>query len=92
MLGGLGARAQGGPLNVGVLIPGSPFELSHAIVMAMTRREIDLIARLAKESGRLEQRVHMRRGDDGVAARSAFGTVSLPIGIAVEVEAIFEVR
>jgi magnesium transporter len=41
----------------GVLIPGSPFELSHAIVMAMTRREIDLIARLAMESGRLEQRV-----------------------------------
>ncbi|SNY24744.1 magnesium transporter CorA family protein [Paractinoplanes atraurantiacus] len=41
----------------GVLIPGSPFELSHAIVMAMTRREIDLIARLAEESGRLEQRV-----------------------------------
>ncbi|MCU7730045.1 magnesium transporter CorA family protein [Actinoplanes sp. KI2] len=41
----------------GVLTPGSPFELSHAIVMAMTRREIDLIARLAKESGRLEQRV-----------------------------------
>jgi magnesium transporter len=41
----------------GVLVPGSPFELSHAIVMAMTRREIDLVARLAKESGRLEQRV-----------------------------------
>src|ERR687886_1625840 len=41
----------------GVMLPGSPFELSHAIVMAMTRREIDLIAQLAKESGRLEQRV-----------------------------------
>jgi magnesium transporter len=44
-------------LERGVLVPRSPFELSHAIVMAMTRREIDLVARLAKESGRLEQRV-----------------------------------
>ncbi len=33
----------------GSLIPGSPFELSHAIVTAMTRREIDLIAKLAQE-------------------------------------------
>jgi Mg2+ and Co2+ transporter CorA len=41
----------------GVLLPGSTFELSHAIVSALTRREIDLVARLAKESGRLEQRV-----------------------------------
>ena len=41
----------------GVLLAGSPFELSHAIVSAMIRREIDLIAGLAKESGRLEQRV-----------------------------------
>jgi Mg2+ and Co2+ transporter CorA len=44
-------------LERGVLVPSSPFELSHAIVMAMTRREIDVVARLAKESGRLEQRV-----------------------------------
>ena len=44
-------------LERGVLVPASPFELSYAIVMAMTRREIDLVARLAKESGRLEQRV-----------------------------------
>ena len=35
----------------------SPFELSHAIVSAMIRRESDLIAHLAKESGLLEQRV-----------------------------------
>ncbi len=41
----------------GVLLPGSPFELSYAIVSAMTRREIDLVAKLAHESGRLEQRV-----------------------------------
>ena len=32
-------------------------DLSHAIVSALTRREIDLIAKLAQESGRLEQRV-----------------------------------
>ena len=44
-------------LERGVFVPGSPFELSHEIVMAMTRREIDLVARLAKESGLLEQRV-----------------------------------
>ena len=35
----------------------SPFELSHGIVSAMIRRESDLIANLAKESGLLEQRV-----------------------------------
>ena len=35
----------------------SPFELSHGIVSAMIRRESALIADLAKESGRLEQRV-----------------------------------
>jgi hypothetical protein len=35
----------------------SPFELSHGIVSAMIRRESDLIADLAKESGLLEQRV-----------------------------------
>ncbi len=41
----------------GALVPSSPFELAHAIVTAMTRREIDLVAKLARESGRLEQRV-----------------------------------
>jgi magnesium transporter len=35
----------------------SPFELSYGIVSAMIRREADLIADFAKESGRLEQRV-----------------------------------
>jgi Mg2+ and Co2+ transporter CorA len=41
----------------GTLVPGSPFELSYAIVSALIRREIDLVATLAQESGRLEQRV-----------------------------------
>jgi Mg2+ and Co2+ transporter CorA len=36
---------------------GSPFGLSHWIVSALIRRELDLVASLAKESGRLEQRV-----------------------------------
>jgi magnesium transporter len=35
----------------------SPYELSHWIVSAMIRREADLVASLAAESGRLEQRV-----------------------------------
>jgi Mg2+ and Co2+ transporter CorA len=48
----------------GSLIPGSPFELSHAIVTAMSRREIDLIAKLAQESGRLEQRVMLSEERD----------------------------
>ena len=39
------------------LPPASPFELSHAIVTAMIRRQSDLIADLAKESGLLEQQV-----------------------------------
>jgi Mg2+ and Co2+ transporter CorA len=37
--------------------PRTPMELSYAIVSALARREIDLVAALAKESGRLEQRV-----------------------------------
>ena len=41
---------------------GSPFELSHWIVSAMIRREADLVASLAKESGQLEQQV--TRGED----------------------------
>jgi magnesium transporter len=41
----------------GHLHPHNAFELSAAIVTAMTRREIDLVAQLAAESGQLEQRV-----------------------------------
>jgi Mg2+ and Co2+ transporter CorA len=41
----------------GRLLPQSPFDLSHAIVAAMIRREVDLVASLAQQSGRLEQRV-----------------------------------
>jgi magnesium transporter len=37
--------------------PHSPMELSYAIVSSLARREIELVASLAKESGRLEQRV-----------------------------------
>ena len=37
--------------------PQSPMELSYSIVLALARREIDLIADLARESGRLEQQV-----------------------------------
>jgi magnesium transporter len=40
----------------------SPFELSHWIVSSLIRRESDLVASLAKESGRLEQRVML--GED----------------------------
>jgi magnesium transporter len=50
-------RAVRQRMERGVLVPGSPFELSHAIVSAQLRREIDLVAKLAEESGRLEQRV-----------------------------------
>jgi Mg2+ and Co2+ transporter CorA len=39
------------------LLIGSPLELSHWIVSAMIRREADLVAELAKQSGTLEQRV-----------------------------------
>jgi magnesium transporter len=45
-------RLQSGELQVH-----SPFELSKAIIGSLTRREIALIAGLAQESGRLEQRV-----------------------------------
>ena len=37
--------------------PQTPTELSYSIVSAMIRREIDMVAGLARESGRLEQRV-----------------------------------
>src|SRR6185312_12272012 len=44
------------------LRPSSPFELSYGLVSAMIRRESDLIADLAKQSGLLEQRVML--GED----------------------------
>ena len=44
-------------MESGHLHPRSPFELSSAIVSSLTRREIDLIAGLARESGQLEQRL-----------------------------------
>ena len=53
----LDTRAVRHRLERGVLHPTSPFDLSRAIIAAMTRREIDLVASLAKECGRLEQRV-----------------------------------
>ena len=37
--------------------PNTPMELSYSIVSALVRREIELVAQLAKESGRLEQQV-----------------------------------
>ncbi len=39
------------------LHPRSPMQLSYAISSALVRREIDLVAALARESGRLEQQV-----------------------------------
>jgi magnesium transporter len=44
-------------LEKGQVHMASPFELSYGIVSAMIRRESDLIADLAKQSGLLEQRV-----------------------------------
>jgi Mg2+ and Co2+ transporter CorA len=44
--------------------PRSPMELSYSIVSALARRETDLVASLAKESGRLEQRVTDEDHDD----------------------------
>jgi magnesium transporter len=37
--------------------PRTPMELSYSIASALARREIDLVAELARESGRLEQQV-----------------------------------
>jgi len=48
----------------GVSLPASPFELSYAIVSSMIRREIDLVAKLARECGRLEQRVMLSEERD----------------------------
>ena len=50
-----GAVLEG--LRSGKVRPESAFELSSAIIASMTRREIDMIALLAEESGHLEQRV-----------------------------------
>jgi Mg2+ and Co2+ transporter CorA len=44
-------------LETDELHPRTPMQLSYAIVAALARREIELVASLAKESGRLEQRV-----------------------------------
>jgi Mg2+ and Co2+ transporter CorA len=44
--------------------PRTPMELSYSIVSALSRREIDLVAALAKESGRLEQQVTDDNRDD----------------------------
>jgi magnesium transporter len=60
----LDTRAVRHRIDRGTLLPDSPFDLSHAIVSALTRREIDLVARLAQESGRLEQRVMLSEERD----------------------------
>jgi Mg2+ and Co2+ transporter CorA len=60
----LDTRAALRRIERGGLVPGSPFELSYAIVSALTRREIDLVAKLAQESGRLEQRVMLSEERD----------------------------
>jgi Mg2+ and Co2+ transporter CorA len=46
-----------GLMTSGKFRPRSAFELSSAIIMSLTRREIDMIASLAEQSGQLEQRV-----------------------------------
>jgi magnesium transporter len=53
-------------LQHGRLRPATAFDLSHALVSSLTRREADLVASLAQESGRLEQRVMLLsdRGED----------------------------
>ncbi len=44
-------------IDNGRLHPRSPFELSSAIISALARREIDMIADLAKQSGNLERQL-----------------------------------
>jgi magnesium transporter len=52
-------------IESGEIHPRTPMELSYSIVLALARREIDLVAALARESGRLEQRVtDQDRSDD----------------------------
>jgi Mg2+ and Co2+ transporter CorA len=53
------ARIQHGEIH-----PSTPMQLSYAIVSAMVRREIDMVAALARESGRLEQQVTDDDHDD----------------------------
>ena len=60
----LDTRAVLRRIERGNLVPGSPFDLSYAIVSALTRREIELVAKLARESGRLEQRVMLSEERD----------------------------
>jgi magnesium transporter len=65
----LDTRAVVRRIDRGTLAPASPYELSYAIVSALTRREIDLVAKLARESGRLEQQVML---SDELADPEAF--------------------
>lgn len=51
-------------LERGNLCVGHPYELSYAIVSSMARREIDLVAQLAQESGQLEQGVTTQQTRD----------------------------
>jgi Mg2+ and Co2+ transporter CorA len=44
-------------ISEGTFRPKTAFELSSAIISVMTRREIDMVASLAKQSGHLEERV-----------------------------------
>jgi magnesium transporter len=60
----LDTRAVLRRITQGHLVPGSPFDLSYAIVSALTRREVDLVAKLARDSGRLEQRVMLSEERD----------------------------
>jgi magnesium transporter len=53
-----------GRLKAGQTRPENPVQLSAAIVAAMVQREVDLVARLARESGVLEQRVTDDDRDD----------------------------
>ncbi len=46
------------------LRPRSAFELSAAVVSSMIRREVDLVAQLAAESGRLEQQVMLGKATE----------------------------
>ncbi len=51
-------------IQKGQLRPQSPMQLSMAILSALVRRETDMVAGLAQDSGRLEQRVTDDRDDD----------------------------
>ena len=51
-------------VEAGDLRPRSPMALSAAILSALVRRETDLVASLAKESGRLEQQVTDEEPDE----------------------------